>query len=115
MGSNVHHALIIAAGRGARFGAATHFRPKPLIEVAGVPLICRTLLTARKAGIDHFTVVTGYKALGIEEFLNAEIPPGHQGPVPAKRPVATPERSVRTAGERTPQGFVRASHGRPSF
>lgn len=75
MGSNVHHALIIAAGRGVRFGAATHFRPKPLIEVAGVPLICRTLLTARKAGIDHFTVVTGYEALGLEEFLNGEIPP----------------------------------------
>jgi len=75
MGNNVRHALIIAAGRGIRFGAATHFRPKPLIEVAGVPLIYRTLLTARKAGIDHFTVVTGYEALSIEEFLKAGIPP----------------------------------------
>ena len=75
MDRNVHHALIIAAGRGERFGEATHFRPKPLIEVAGVPLICRTLLGARKAGIDHFTVVTGYKATVIEEFLSREVPP----------------------------------------
>ena len=75
MGSHVHHALIIAAGRGQRFGAATNFRPKPLIEVAGVPLICRTLLTAREAGIDHFTVVTGYQAPVIEEFLSEGIPP----------------------------------------
>ena len=76
MGSNIHHALIIAAGRGMRFGAATDSRPKPLIEVAGVPLLCRTLLTARKAGIDHFTVVTGYRGEVLEEFLRRETPPG---------------------------------------
>jgi choline kinase len=73
MHRNVHHALIIAAGSGERFGEATHFHSKPLIEVAGVPLICRTILTAQKAGIDHFTVVTGYKAPVLEEFLTGGI------------------------------------------
>jgi choline kinase len=72
----IRQALIIAAGRGVRFGAATHFRPKPLIEVAGVPLLCRTFLTARKAGIDHFTVVTGYCGEVLEDFLRREILPG---------------------------------------
>jgi choline kinase len=73
---NVHHALIIAAGRGARFGAATDSHPKPLIKVSGVSLLSRTLLTASKAGIDHFTVVTGYCGEVLESFLRREIPPG---------------------------------------
>lgn len=55
-----------------RFGDATQLRPKPLLPVAGVPLIRRTLLTARKAGLDHFTVVTGYRAQVLEDFLRQE-------------------------------------------
>jgi len=70
MRRSVHQALIIAAGRGERFGEAGYPHPKPLIEVAGIPLICRTILTAREAGIDRFTVVTGYEAPVLEEFLN---------------------------------------------
>ncbi len=73
---NIHQGLIIAAGRGVRFGKATDSRPKPLLEVAGVPLICRTLLTAREAGIDQFTVVTGYQGEVLEDFLRREIPGG---------------------------------------
>jgi choline kinase len=73
---NIHQALIIAAGRGQRFGRATDYRPKPLLEVAGVPLICRTLLTARGAGIDQFIVVTGYRGEVLEDFLRREIPDG---------------------------------------
>jgi choline kinase len=76
MNERVHQALIIAAGRGVRFGAATDSLPKPLIEVAGVPLICRTLLTARKAGVDHFVIVTGYQAEVLEKFILKETLPG---------------------------------------
>jgi len=76
MGMNVHQALIIAAGRGIRFGAATDSLPKPLMKVAGMPLICRTLLTARKSGIDHFVIVTGYRGEVLEEFLRREAPSG---------------------------------------
>jgi 1L-myo-inositol 1-phosphate cytidylyltransferase len=70
MDAKITHALIIAAGRGVRFGKATHLCPKPLIEVAGIPLLYRTLLTAYEAGIDHFTVVTGYKAKSLEDYLS---------------------------------------------
>lgn len=72
---NIRQALIIAAGRGVRFGTATHGRPKPLIEVAGVPMLRRTLLTAQKAAIDHFTVVTGYHGQVLEDFLRREVRP----------------------------------------
>jgi 1L-myo-inositol 1-phosphate cytidylyltransferase len=76
MNQNVTQALILAAGRGSRFGAATDSLPKPLMKVAGTPLICRTILTARKAGIDHFVIVTGYHGEVLEEFLLKETPPG---------------------------------------
>jgi len=72
MNQPVRHALIIAAGAGTRFGDATRSSPKPLLPVAGVPLIRRTLLTARRAGLDRFTVVTGYRAQVLEEFLQQE-------------------------------------------
>jgi choline kinase len=72
MNQHIRHALIIAAGIGMRFGNATQLRPKPLLQVAGVPLIRRTLLTARRAGLDQFTVVTGYCAQVLEEFLRQE-------------------------------------------
>ena len=69
----IRHALIIAAGSGMRFGKAAQCRPKPLLEVAGIPLIRRTLETARKAGLDQFTVVTGYCAEKLENFLRQEL------------------------------------------
>jgi choline kinase len=76
MDEKVRHALIIAAGRGVRFGNTTHLYPKPLIEVAGVPLLYRTFLTAREAGIDHFTVVTGYMSECLEDYIRKRIPRG---------------------------------------
>jgi len=76
MDEKVRHALIIAAGRGVRFGNTTHLYPKPLIEVAGIPLLYRTFLTAREAGIDHFTIVTGYKSECLEDYICNGIPRG---------------------------------------
>jgi choline kinase/phosphatidylglycerophosphate synthase len=70
--ANVDHAVIIAAGSGARFGKATHLCPKPMLEVLGIPLILRTIYTAQKAGIRNFTVITGYHAEMLEAFLRKQ-------------------------------------------
>ena len=43
--------MIFAAGRGTRMGALTETRPKPLIEVAGRPLIDHALTLAEHAGV----------------------------------------------------------------
>lgn len=70
----IRRALIIAAGMGLRFGARTNNSPKPLIPVGGLPLILRTIYTAREAGIRDFVIVTGFLARELEAFLEARKP-----------------------------------------
>ena len=74
--SNVQHAVIIAAGAGVRFRESTQSLPKPLLTVAGISLIARTIYTAKKAGIRYFTVVTGYEAQTLEAYLRQPVFPG---------------------------------------
>ncbi len=61
--------LIIAAGNGSRLRTDEDDLPKPLIKVAGVPLIERVILTAKKAGLSHFVVVLGFRGEAIEKYL----------------------------------------------
>lgn len=65
-------ALIIAAGKGNRLRKFDGDHPKPLYKVAGLPLIERTILSARKAGITEFVIVTGYRGSEIEERLKKD-------------------------------------------
>ena len=60
--------LVIAAGRGLRL--SDRGESKPLIALLGLPLIERTLLTAKKAGLTDFCVVTGYEGESVRCFLD---------------------------------------------
>ena len=60
--------LILAAGRGSRLTGEGD--SKPLVTVAGLPLIERTIATAQRAGFTDFCVVTGYNAPALEAFLS---------------------------------------------
>ncbi len=59
MNGRVEQAVILAAGMGTRIRGEAQPLPKPLVQVSGLPLIKRTLLTARKAGVTRFVVVVG--------------------------------------------------------
>ena len=61
--------LIIAAGLGSRLAARGD--SKPLAALLGLPLIERAILTARKAGLDDFYVVTGHKGEEVRDFLDS--------------------------------------------
>ena len=68
MSDTVRKCLVIAAGRGSRL--ASGGLPKPLFRLLGLPLIERAIVTAKRAGLEEFTVVTGYDGARVTEFLD---------------------------------------------
>src|SRR5271157_2530837 len=64
----VRKALLFAAGRGKRLGDLTAHTPKPMLEVAGAPIIAHILEALAVAGVEEAIVVTGYLAEQVENF-----------------------------------------------
>ncbi|HPB97121.1 MAG TPA: histidinol-phosphate transaminase [Polyangiaceae bacterium] len=64
-------AIILAAGMGSRLVAEEAF-PKPLMPVAGVPLLVRVLRNLQMEGIREAVIITGYRGEQIEQRLLAE-------------------------------------------
>ena len=65
----VAKAIVLAAGRGTRMGDLTEHLPKPMLPLAGKPMIEHILDRLRGAGIAQVLIVTGYRAETIEEHL----------------------------------------------
>lgn len=61
--------MILAAGRGQRLRPFTDRVPKPLVEVAGQPLIAHHLRKLAAAGFDEVVVNTAYKGRALREAL----------------------------------------------
>lgn len=61
-------AVILAAGDGTRM-KPYHDGPKALVPLLGLTLIERTILSAKRSGIDDFLIVTGYKANLVKDKL----------------------------------------------
>jgi len=53
-------AIVVAAGRGTRMGPLTETRPKPLLPVAGKPIL-EHVLDAAAPYVDGYVVVVGYE------------------------------------------------------
>jgi len=64
-------AVMLAAGLGKRMRPATLVRPKPLIEVAGTPLI-EHIISVLPHVVDEVVVVIGYKGAMIRERLGEQ-------------------------------------------
>jgi N-acetyl-alpha-D-muramate 1-phosphate uridylyltransferase len=64
-------AMVMAAGLGKRMMPLTADRPKPLVEVAGKPLIDHCLARVADAGIEHAVVNVHYMADMMEAHLRA--------------------------------------------
>ena len=57
----VTRAVILAAGRGTRMRELTHDLPKPMVSVAGRPVLERIVTGLASAGIERILVVVGYR------------------------------------------------------
>ncbi|BEP18701.1 nucleotidyltransferase family protein [Pyrofollis japonicus] len=64
-------ALILAGGFGKRLRPLTIDKPKPLVEVAGRPIIEWQILWLRSHGIREFVVAAGYKWEKLVEHLGS--------------------------------------------
>lgn len=62
--------LVLAAGYGSRHAVGTEFVPKPLLPVAGRPLILRALSGLELAGCSRAVVVLGHEGERIRAFLS---------------------------------------------
>ena len=68
--STIHHCIILAAGNGSRLVSRAAGKPKPLVELHGVPLLEHVILAAREAGVIDFTIVVGYCGDAIREWID---------------------------------------------
>jgi glucose-1-phosphate cytidylyltransferase len=65
--------IILCGGRGARLKEETEFRPKPLVEIGGKPVLWHIMKIYAHYGFTDFILCLGYKGNMIKEyFLNYE-------------------------------------------
>jgi len=65
--------MILCGGRGTRLKEETEFRPKPMVEVGGKPLLWHIMKIFSAFGYREFVMCLGYKGNMIKEyFLNYE-------------------------------------------
>lgn len=62
-------AVLLAGGRGTRLAPLTHTVPKPMVTVAGRPILERLILHLMSSGIRRFYVSVNYLAHVIEEHF----------------------------------------------
>ncbi len=61
--------VILAGGLGSRISEETITRPKPLIEIAGKPLLWHIMKIYSSYGLNDFIICCGYKGYLIKEYF----------------------------------------------
>ena len=64
-------AVILAGGLGTRLREETEFKPKPMVEIGGHPILWHLMKNLSSFGISEFTICTGYKSEKVKEFFLA--------------------------------------------
>lgn len=62
-------AVILAGGLGTRLSEETAFRPKPMIEIGGKPILWHIMKIYSGHGITDFVVCLGYRGYVIKEYF----------------------------------------------
>lgn len=61
--------MILAGGLGTRISEESHLKPKPMIEIGGMPILWHIMKIYGQAGITDFVICCGYKGYMIKEFF----------------------------------------------
>ena len=62
-------AVILAGGLGTRISEETSSRPKPMIEIGGMPILWHILKIYSAHGVNDFVICCGYKGYMIKEYF----------------------------------------------
>lgn len=62
-------AVILAGGLGTRISEETHLKPKPMIEIGGLPILWHIMKIYSSHGVNDFIVCCGYKGYVIKEYF----------------------------------------------
>ena len=62
-------AVILAGGLGTRISEETNLKPKPLIEIGGMPILWHIMKSYSSYGINDFVICCGYKGYIIKEYF----------------------------------------------
>ncbi len=62
-------AVILAGGLGTRLSEETTIKPKPMVEIGGMPILWHIMKIYSHHGINEFVVCCGYKGHVIKEFF----------------------------------------------
>ena len=62
--------VILAGGRGTRINEESQFKPKPMIEIGGMPILWHIMKTYSCYGFNEFIICAGYKQEIIKNWFN---------------------------------------------
>lgn len=62
-------AVILAGGLGTRISEETDSKPKPMIEIGGMPILWHILKLYSAHGVNEFIICCGYKGYVIKEYF----------------------------------------------
>lgn len=62
-------AVILAGGFGTRISEESGVRPKPMVEIGGMPILWHIMKIYHTQGINDFVILCGYKGHMIKEFF----------------------------------------------
>ena len=62
--------VILAGGFGTRISEESHLKPKPMIEIGGMPILWHIMKSYSAYGFNEFIICCGYKQHIIKDFFN---------------------------------------------
>jgi glucose-1-phosphate cytidylyltransferase len=61
--------VILAGGLGTRISEESHLKPKPMIEIGGMPILWHIMKYYSEFGFNEFIICLGYKQYMVKEFF----------------------------------------------
>lgn len=61
--------VILSGGLGTRIAEETHLKPKPMIEIGGMPILWHIMKIYSAHGVNDFVICCGYKGYVIKEYF----------------------------------------------